>query len=151
MRPSRLVFALVALVLLLVPLVSAASRAIDMEVGTRPDGSMYLRPGNVTVTLGDEVTLSIRNVDRIFHDVALLDYDGEDVEIEVPAGRTQTYTFTASVAGDYRLICEVSGHKQKGMFGFLHVEDPGEKNVPGVDLWTWGVLVLVGAALARRR
>lgn len=129
------------LLLLVVPTVSAAARDIDIEVGTNPDGTMYLTPSNVTVDLGDEVTLRIHNADRIFHDVALLDYDGNDVEIEVPAGKTETHTFTATVAGDFRLICEVSGHKQKGMFGFLHVVDP--EATPGFET----VALLVGAAL----
>ena len=148
MPPARV--PLLLLVLLLVPAATAASRTIDIEVGTNSDGSMYLRPGNVTVTKGDEVTLSIKNVDRIFHDVALLDYDG-DVEIEVPAGRTASHTFTASVAGDFRLICEVSGHKQKGMFGFLHVEDPSGNDVPGLGFSLSIGALAVLAIVARRR
>lgn len=148
--PPGVVLALLA-VLLLSPIASAASRSIDMEVGTNADGSMYLRPGNVTVTKGDEVTLGIKNVDRIFHDVALLDYAGEDVEIEAPAGRTSSHTFVASVAGDFRLICEVSGHKQKGMFGFLHVEDPDAKRAPGLGLVGLLAIGLASAALSSRR
>lgn len=137
-------------VLLAAPSVLAASRTIDIEVGTNPDGSMYLRPGNVTVDLGDEVTLRIKNVDRIFHDVALLDYDGNDVEIEVPAGRTETHAFKATVAGDFRMVCEVSGHKQKGMFGFLHVVDPNASKLPGPGLPLLLTGVAAVALVARR-
>lgn len=136
------------LVLLLAPMATAAARDVDIEVGTRADGSMYLEPSNVTVTLDDDVTLRVKNVDRIFHDVALLDYDGNDVEIEVPGGKTETHAFKATVPGDFRLICEVSGHKQKGMFGFLHVIDP--KDAPAGALGALAAL-LVGATLVARR
>jgi plastocyanin len=113
---------------------------------------MYVEPGNVTVDLGDEVTLRVKNVDRVFHDIALLDYDGNDVEIEVPAGKTETHTFTATVAGDFRMICEVSGHKQKGMFGFLHVVDPGaKKESPAFDLPLLAAGLTLAALVARRR
>lgn len=142
---------MVFVLLLLSPVVTAATRTVDVEVGTNPDGSMYLRPGNVTVDLGDEVTLRIKNVDRIFHDVALLDYDGNDVEIEVPAGKTETHTFTAAVAGDYRMICEVSGHKQKGMYGFLHVRDPNAKSIDAQGLLLVPLALVAAAALVRRR
>ena len=142
---------LICLLIMASPTVLAAGRTLDIEVGTDPDGSMYLRPGNVTVDLGDEVTLRIKNPDRIFHDVALLDYDGNDVEIEVPAGKTETHAFTATVAGDFRLICEVSGHKQKGMFGFLHVVDPHAKEAPGPQLAALALGLGVLALLTRRR
>jgi uncharacterized cupredoxin-like copper-binding protein len=135
--------------LLLAPLASSEARDVPIEVGTNDDGSMYLTPSNVTVTLGDDVTLRVKNVDRIFHDVALLDYAGNDVEIEVPAGRTESYSFQATVAGDFRLICEVSGHKQKGMFGFLHVVDPNESPAP--LLAPLAALLLVALALRRCR
>ncbi len=148
MRPLLAALALV----LLLPLAGGASRTVDVEVGTRPDGTMYLTPSNVTVTKGDEVTLRIRNADRIFHDVALLDYAGEDVEIEVPAGKTETHVFTATEAGTFRMICEVSGHKQKGMFGYLHVVDPeAQKNESPGAAPLLAAALLGLAALATRR
>src|SRR5687767_4060664 len=99
--PGRLGFAIM-LAAFLAPGAMAAAREFDIEVGTRPDGSMYVEPSNITASLGDDVTFRVKNVDRIFHDIALLDYDGNDVEIEVPAGRTETHSFKATVAGDFR-------------------------------------------------
>lgn len=147
MRPYAAALLLLA-VLLAPPSAAAAARTVDIVVGTNPDGSMYLEPKNVTVNLGDDVTLNVKNVDRIFHDVALLDYDGNDIEIEAPAGKTESHTFKATVAGDFRLLCEVSGHKQKGMQGMLHVIDPKEAPAPGFA--TLGALLVVAALLARR-
>jgi uncharacterized cupredoxin-like copper-binding protein len=118
------------------PGAQAAARTVDIEAGSNPDGTMYLRPSDITVDLGDVVTLRVHNPDRIFHDVALLSYDGEDIEIEVPAGKTEERTFTATKTGDFRLVCEVSGHKQKGMQGMLHVVDPAaqkSRTLPGPD------------------
>jgi hypothetical protein len=72
-----------------------------------------------------------------FHDVALLDYDGdgdgieEDIEHEVPAGMTETTHFkgydffTASEAGTFRIICEVRtvpSHDALGMHASFIVE-----------------------------
>jgi uncharacterized cupredoxin-like copper-binding protein len=148
-RVLRSALALATLLFLLSPSASAASRTVDIEVGSNPDGSMYLRPGNVTVNLGDVVTLRIHNPDRIFHDVALLDYDGNDIEIEVPGGSTEEKTFTASVAGDFRVICEVRGHKQAGMQGTLHVVE--EKGLPIPALAPALALALAALVAARRR
>lgn len=144
MRPTLVLLAL----LLLAPPAAAKARTVEVEVGTNSDGSMYLTPKDVTVQKGDEVTLRVTNVDSIFHDVALLDYAGQDIEIEVPAKRTETKTFTATEAGDFRLICEVVGHKQKGMQGTLHVTE--EKAAPGPAL-PLVALALVAVALAARR
>lgn len=150
-RGLRLALALALIVSLLASPARAAARDVDIEVGTNPDGSMYLRPGNVTVNVGDDVTLRIRNVDRIFHDVALLDYDGNDVEIEVPGGKTESHSFKATVAGDYRMICEVSGHKQKGMFGLLHVVDPSARTRGFEGFLALAAFGFVAFTLSRRR
>lgn len=155
MRPRAASLLLLVAFALAAPGAQAAARTIDVEAGSNPDGTMYLRPAEITVDLGDVVTLRVHNPDRIFHDVALLDYDNEDIEIEVPAGKTEERTFTATVAGDFRLVCEVSGHKQKGMQGTLHVVDPAaaKKTVPMPDAT---VVLVAGLAAclalsARRR
>lgn len=121
------------------PNAGAAARTIEIEAGTRPDGSMYLAPDDVTVDLGDVVTIRVRNPDPVFHDVAILSYGGEDIEIEVPKYKTEERTFTANTAGDFRMVCEVSGHKQKGMQGMIHIVDPAAKKVPAV-----GIVLSVG-------
>ena len=134
--------------MLFVPCVAAEARTFDIEAGTNDDGSMYLRPDRVQVAPGDVVTLRVKNVDTIFHDVAILGYGGRDIEIEVPKLRTEEATFTADTQGEFRMVCEVTGHKQKGMQGVFVVGE--EKDAPGA-----GAAALVGAiallTLARRR
>jgi uncharacterized cupredoxin-like copper-binding protein len=144
----RSALVLATMLVLLAPLALAKSQTVDIEVGSHPDGSMYLTPGNVTVGLGDALTLRIRNPDAIFHDVAILDYDGNDIEIEVPGGTTEEKTFTATVAGDFRMVCEVRGHKQAGMQGWLHVVE--EKGLPAPALASAFALVLAALAFRRR-
>lgn len=126
----------------------AADRVIEIQAGTNPDGSMYLRPDKVSVLPNDRVTIRVTNVDSIFHDVAILGYGGRDIEIEVPGHQTQEQTFVADTKGEFRLVCEVTGHKQKGMQGTFTVADaktPGSEVVPLV------VLVALLAIAARRR
>lgn len=146
----RRLLALVVLLPLLAPSAHAqTSRVIDVEAGTNADGSMYLKPDRVSGRLGESVTLRVHNPDKIFHDVAILDYDGEDIEIEVPAGRTVDHTFTLTKAGEFRMICEVTGHKQKGMQGTLVVESPNESPLHGIVPAL--ALVATAALLLRRR
>lgn len=146
----RRALALLLGLLALAPLAPAQSpRVVDIEAGSNADGSMYLRPDRVEARLGEALTLRVKNPDRIFHDVALLDYDGEDIEIEVPAGRTVERSFTANVAGEFRLVCEVTGHKQKGMQGVLVVTDPNETPAPALASLL-GLVALAALVLRRR-
>jgi plastocyanin len=145
-RPAAALLVL-ATILLATPPAAAKAQVVDIEAGSNPDGSMYLKPAEVTVMKGDVVTLRVHNPDKIFHDVALLDYAGNDVEIEVPAGTTEEHTFTATVAGDFRLICEVRNHKQAGMQGTLHVDEPSFLPLPLLA----PLLALAAAAVLRRR
>lgn len=139
------------LALCLAPPARAADRVLEIEAGTNPDGSMYLKPNDVTVDVGDNVTLRIKNVDAIFHDVAILGYDNEDIENEVPAHTTSDRTFHATVAGDFRLLCEVTGHKQKGMQGMIHVVSAAQAQKKTPDLAPLGLVgVAALLALARR-
>jgi nitrite reductase (NO-forming) len=149
MRGALLLLAALLAPLALADLADAKDQVIDIEAGTSPDGTMYLKPAKVTVPLGANVTLRVHNVDSIFHDVALLGYNGRDTEIELPAGATDSGTFKADKAGEFRIVCEVSGHKQKGMTMQLLVEEPKNAAAPG---WAGAMLALVAvAALARRR
>lgn len=99
-------------------------RTIEVHVGTKSGGGMYLTPSTVTATQGEKLRLKVTNDDDgVFHDVALKNYGGETYEHEVDAGHTvctyhggQPY-LTASVKGTFELYCEVPGHKDAGMKG----------------------------------
>ncbi|HEV8359789.1 MAG TPA: cupredoxin domain-containing protein [Candidatus Thermoplasmatota archaeon] len=154
MATARLALLTLALALLLaVPVAEAARVPINVEAGSNPDGSMYFRPDSFSVTQGDEVALTVHNVDEIFHDAAILDYDGRDIENELDPGETGTKTFTASVAGTFRFICEVRGHAGLGMQGNFTVRaaNAGTKGAPGLEAPLVAGALLAAAGLALRR
>jgi len=102
-------------------------KVVEIHVGSSPGDKMYQNPSTITVNKCDKVRFSVHNDDSIFHDVALLDYDGSDIEHEVQPGQTvvthhdgKDY-FVATVTGTFTVKCEVSGHAGKGMTGTLVV------------------------------
>lgn len=126
-------------------------REIEIHIGWAADrDSQYMRPSEITVKQGEKVRFVVFNDDDPetdyngdksgrdnFHDVALLDYDGdgdgiqEDLEHEVPAGRSATTDlkgndyFVATTKGTFRIICEVRttpSHDALGMHAAFIVE-----------------------------
>jgi uncharacterized cupredoxin-like copper-binding protein len=124
--------------------VTAGVRVVEIHIGWNDDGaSQYMTPSEVRVKQGEKVRFVVTNDDDPakdynggksgkdnFHDVALLDYDGdgdgveEDIEHEVPAGATETTSlkgndyFVAATKGTFRIICEVRtvpSHADLGM------------------------------------
>jgi uncharacterized cupredoxin-like copper-binding protein len=132
--------------LLLCP--TAAAAFVTLHAGTNPDGSMYITPKSVQVTKGDKVHLVLVNDDPgTPHDWALLSYGGKDIEVYTEGGATKAVDFTADAAGDFRIVCQVVGHKQRGMEGTFTVRARGLP-APGVP----ALLALAALfALARRR
>lgn len=126
-------------------------REVRIHIGWADDGaSQYMRPQEVRVQQGEKVRFIVFNDDDPerdyngdksgrdnFHDVALLDYDGdgdgvqEDIEHEVPAGRSARTElkgndyFVATTKGTFRIICEVRtapSHDALGMHAAFIVE-----------------------------
>jgi hypothetical protein len=126
-------------------------RVIPIHIGWSADGkSQYMEPGTIHVKHNEKVRFEVTNDDDPakdyngagsgrdnFHDVALLDYDGdgdgikEDIEHEVPAGTTESTSlkgnpyFVASEKGTFRIICEVRTqptHDALGMHADFIVE-----------------------------
>lgn len=112
-----------------------------VEAGTEPDGSMFFRcveaessagvcdpadPKRVVVHERDRVHLTVRSLDkgRHVHDffVDSLAYGPPYpwVELELEDA-TESTTFTAWKAGEFRFECELAGHAAKGMWGTLVV------------------------------
>lgn len=137
--------ALVAL-LLLVPV--AAAKGVTLHAGTRADGSMYIEPASVAVRQGEVVDLTLVNDDASTpHDWALLSFGDRDIEVYTKGGETKTIRFTADTAGTFRVVCQVVGHKQRGMEGTFVVE---EKGIPAPGLAAALVAVALAVALRRR-
>jgi uncharacterized cupredoxin-like copper-binding protein len=110
---------------------TGATQAKTVHVGTNPDGSMYLTPAETRVPHCSKVSFVVVNDDpRTFHDVALLDYDGNDIEHEALGGQTVTthhkgdLYFVATKKGTFDLLCEVRqpNHADLGMKGKFIVE-----------------------------
>ncbi|MEA3165309.1 MAG: hypothetical protein QOJ26_153 [Thermoplasmata archaeon] len=126
-------------------------RSIAIHIGWNEDGQgQYMEPSSIRVKQGDKVQFVVTNDDDPakdyngnksgkdnFHDVALLDYDGdgdgikETIEHEVPAGQTETTSlkgkpyFVASEKGTFRIVCEVRtvpSHDALGMHAEFIVE-----------------------------
>lgn len=131
--------------LLLAPPATAAD--VTIHAGSSADGSLYFRPQKITVDEGERVRLALVNDDADTpHDWALLEYGGRDVEVYVRGGQSRMINFTANEVGEYRIVCQVVGHKQRGMEGTLVVED--KLLVPSPPLL--GLLALAGIAILRR-
>ncbi len=103
-------------------------------------------PSVVTVSAGQEVTLTIYNEGAIEHDFVIgkipassiqgnmESHDGHmandmgemnyDLHISVPVGESAILKFTPTEAGTYEFLCTVAGHKEAGMTGVLIVENP---------------------------
>ena len=139
--------ALVGLVLVLIaPMASA--KGVTIHAGTNADGSLSFSPARITVAEGELVTLTLVNDDENTpHDWALLEYGGRDIEVYVRGGESRMVNFTANEVGEYRIVCQVVGHKQQGMEGTLVVED--KLIVPGPSIGAL-LFVLMLAIIPRR-
>ena len=90
-------------------------------------------PADVTAPEGAEVTINFENEGVLEHSWVLVasSVDPLTATLEdalagatsgtVPAGESQTFTFTAPPAGDYTVVCTVPGHAAGGMVGTLTV------------------------------
>jgi plastocyanin len=116
---------------------------VTIHAGAHPDGSMYYRCSNAdpvaAVDSSDHCTVTVHKRDKVSFTVISDDGAGRThdfrlqggaywlypagIEMEIQDTNSQTGTFTAWATGDYRFICELSGHEAAGMFGTLHVID----------------------------
>lgn len=93
-------------------------------------------PESASVPSGAQVTVNFNNAGALEHDWLLV-ADGTDVNAVtaanavvpeahsgvIPAGQSNTFTFTAPAAGTYQIVCTVPGHAPAGMVGTLTVTE----------------------------
>jgi uncharacterized cupredoxin-like copper-binding protein len=93
-------------------------------------------PESATVQAGAPVTVNFSNEGALEHDWMLV-AEGTDVNTVtaanalmpeahsgvLPAGDTNTFTFTAPAAGTYQYVCTVAGHAPAGMVGTFTVTE----------------------------
>jgi uncharacterized cupredoxin-like copper-binding protein len=91
-------------------------------------------PPSASVPAGAQVTVNFNNQGALEHDWMLI-ADGADMATlsgedaldpaahsgVLPAGESNTFSFTAPAAGTYRYVCTVPGHAQGGMVGTFTV------------------------------
>jgi plastocyanin len=166
---------LVAL-LLLVPLAGqvratgpAAARANGAESVKITVGSAFaFSPSSFEVTPGDQVTISVEQLDGVEHTFALspianFSFDTSNSSQDLltffaahpplvyfhingsTAGAIQTATFTAPPLGVYEYVCTIAGHFQAGMWGKMGsgvaVGPPPGPSVPVALYIITGVIV----------
>lgn len=121
--------------------------AVTIHAGVHTDGAnagkMYYRcssasPAGVADN-SDQCTITVHKRDKVTLTVISDDGAGRShdfklqgapyflypagIEMEIQDSNSQTGTFTAWATGDYKFVCEISGHEAAGMFGTLHVID----------------------------
>ena len=91
-------------------------------------------PESAAVPAGAEVSVNFANEGALEHDWMLV-AEGTDVNTltaenalmpeahsgVLPAGQSNTFSFTAPAAGTYQIVCTVAGHAPAGMVGTLTV------------------------------
>jgi uncharacterized cupredoxin-like copper-binding protein len=106
-------------------------------------GKMYYHctdaSGGAVVDGADQCTVTVHKRDKVTFTVISDDGAGRThdfrlegapyflypagIEMEIQDANNQSGTFTAWATGDYKFICELSGHEDAGMWGTLHVID----------------------------
>ncbi len=139
------------------------------------DTAFAFTPNNFEVTPGSEVTLTLTQLDSVEHTFTLSSVANYtfgttnttstdltsffskhppivSVTFGTTPGWTTTVTFTAPPLGVYEFVCEIPGHFQAGMFGFMgsgvSVSGPAPPGVPvGLYIITGTIVGLVIIAI----
>jgi uncharacterized cupredoxin-like copper-binding protein len=101
-------------------------------------GEMYFKPKDTTLKVGQSYVLKVVNKGTEKHEFTAGDFfntvafrKAEDatgefkapapLEVEVFTGKTIDLYVIPTKAGTYKLVCEIEGHFEKGMFGTISV------------------------------
>ena len=81
-------------------------------------------PGRITVTgASGRLTFTLANRGTLAHNLTVLDGDRRVAGLRsFPAGEERSFRVRIP-AGDYRLVCTVADHEDKGMRGELTIRD----------------------------
>ena len=97
---------------------SAAARAEPVHRAVTL-GDLFIRPGEVTVPAGADVTFDVTNTGAVPHDLTV---EGTTTTTgELQAGKSGTLHF-GTATKSVKLICSIPGHKEGGMVADLVVE-----------------------------
>lgn len=80
-------------------------------------------PANYTFKAGEKIKITMTNRGAVDHTWILKDASDKDLfKLEVKVGKTGSGEFTAPAAGQYKVVCDVAGHKEAGMEGKATVQ-----------------------------
>jgi plastocyanin len=106
--------------------VSFSTPVDDRGTGSAVDGSITLAGGDfffeptcIVAEPGSQLTISVENVGRILHNIAL---EEQDIDEDVGAGETVTVTVSVPDSGTLHFICKY--HTSAGMVGAVTAEAP---------------------------
>jgi len=88
-------------------------------------------PNEITVTAGEQITVTLRNEGVLSHNLGIPDLQVQTDTVQ--SGDTGTMTFTAPKTGTFQFDCLVPGHVEAGMHGSMLVrakEGWGQSQVP---------------------
>lgn len=91
------------------------SKVIEIE-----GGSMYFKPDEIRVKLGETVKIKFTNAGGM-HDFVIDEFNVKTKLLS--SGKSETIEFTADKLGEFEFYCSVVGHRQSGMFGKVIVEE----------------------------
>ena len=82
--------------------------------------AMRFEPDKVRLSVGQEVTLLLKNRDMYGHS---FDIDELDLHILMPGNSESEQTVTFTEVGTYTIYCGLPGHREAGMVGTLIIEE----------------------------
>lgn len=90
-------------------------------------GDLFFDPTVITIPANAAVTFNVKNVGALPHNFSVTDHLNPGVKnlgVSVDAaGGQSAQTNINAPAGTYYFYCNVPGHEQAGMFGYLKVEE----------------------------
>jgi plastocyanin len=104
------------------PLDPAVEASATITVATQVDIALEewaLIPSALSVNAGDSVTFNISNTGNFGH---ALEVSGNGIHAHsetIGGGGATTLTVSFEFSGDYRILCPIPGHEQRGMVGDL--------------------------------
>lgn len=103
-----------------------ASSASGMTVQVA-EGDLFFNPNAVTIPAGTNIDIQVTNNGAVGHNFSISDHKNPgltDLEISLDSAPGQGGTATINApAGVYYFYCNVPGHEQAGMFGYITVAD----------------------------
>lgn len=100
---------------------ASPAEASSSSQGTVVSGSEFMfSPATLTAKVGVPMTITFKNAGSYPHNFTIKELNVATKTI--PAGESDTVTFTPTKAGTYTYYCSVDSHEAKGMKGTLTVE-----------------------------